>query len=77
MKMNKVSDSSAIAAHGYDPGNQKMRVQFVNGGTYEYEGISPEKYAAFTGAKSMGSFHHRKIRPYHEGVKVADGKAEE
>jgi hypothetical protein len=74
MPMTPLGDSSLFVAHGYDPDTQTMRLQFKNkgkpGDTYEYDGVSPEKYAAFTGANSHGAFFHKRIRPVHEGRKV-------
>ena len=67
--------SSLVHSHGYDPGTQKMRVRFVKNGqpgdTWEYDDVPPEKYAAFTGAASHGSFFQKRIKAAHNGRKVA------
>ena len=68
-------DSTMLASHGYDQTTGKMRVQFKDkhgapGDTWEYDGISPDKYAAFTGAHSHGGFFMKKIKPHHNGRKV-------
>lgn len=70
--MTPSPDSDAIDSHGYDTESRKMRVKFKGkgGGTYEYDDVPPERYAAFTGANSMGTFHNKKIRPNHNGRKV-------
>jgi len=68
--MNPVKDSSAITGHSYDPESRKMQVRFKGGQTYEHDDVPPEKYVAFTGAASMGSFYNRKIRHAHPGKKV-------
>lgn len=66
--------SSVIHSHGYDPETQKMRVTLHNkgkpGDTWEYDDVSPEKYAAFTGAASHGTFYTKKIKNMHLGRKV-------
>lgn len=70
--MNPVKDSSAITGHSYDTETRKLRVRFKGGSTYEYDDVPPEKYVAFTGAASPGTFHNRKIRPIHNGRKVRE-----
>ncbi len=62
-------DSSAIAAHGYDPETGVMRVKFRSGDIYDHD-VSPETYAAFTGSASLGSFFNKKIRPHAQGRKI-------
>lgn len=72
MKLTPIADSSMLAAHGHDPETGKLRVQFKNGATYEYDGIPLEKYAAFTGAASPGSFFNKRIKDAYPGRKVKD-----
>jgi hypothetical protein len=62
--------STVISGHGYDPATQTMRVRFNGGKMYDYEGVPADKYAAFTGAASLGSFHAKKIKPVHTAKKV-------
>lgn len=69
-EMVPVKDSSAITAHGYDPDTRKLRLTFKSGGTHEYDDVQLEKYAALTGAHSMGSFFHHAIRNNHVSRKV-------
>jgi hypothetical protein len=57
--------SSAIVAHGHDPETGKMQVQLHNGKIYEYDDVGLDKYAAFTGAASPGSFWNSRIKPHH------------
>lgn len=72
MKDDGTDGSSAIAGHSYNPDTRKMRVTFKGKtpSTYEYDDVPLEKYAAFTGAASMGAFHNKKIKPNHVGRKV-------
>ena len=70
ISMTPSPESDAVESHGYDTESRKMRVKFKGGGTYEYDDVPPEKYAAFTGANSMGAFHNKKIRNNHAGRKV-------
>lgn len=71
MKLTDVKGSSVIAAHGYDPGTGKLRVKTHTGHIYEHEGVSVEKYAAFTGAASPGTFWNKKIQPLHKAKKIS------
>lgn len=63
--------SKALKAAGYDPESRKMRVQTHAGTVYEYDDVPIERYTAFTGAASHGSFWTKKIQPRHTGKKVA------
>lgn len=62
MKMHPVS-SSQIAAIGYDPGSNRMRVQFHSGGIYEYENVDDEMHKRILSSKSQGSAFHKFIKP--------------
>lgn len=62
--------SSAIAAHGHDPATGKMRVELHNGKVYEYQDVSLDKYAAFTGAASPGAFWNSKIKANHTHTEI-------
>lgn len=63
-------ESNSIDSHGYDPQSKTMRVKFRNGRTYDVYDVSPEKYAAFTGNKSLGSYYAQKIKPFHTAKQV-------
>jgi hypothetical protein len=62
-------ESSLIEAHTYDPNTRTMTVT-IRGKTYEHREVPIEKYAAFTGSASLGSFYNKKIKPHHKGTKV-------
>ena len=70
MKMEPI-ESSAITHHGYDTETGKMRVRTHSGKTYEYDGVSLEKYAAFTGAASPGAFWNSRIKSGHQVREIA------
>lgn len=59
--------SSMIDEIGYDTETKMLRVKFKNGKTYDHPDVSMEKYAAFTGANSVGGFYNTKIRDAHPG----------
>lgn len=68
--------SSQLSAHGYDPAEQKLRIQFKTGTTYEYDGVPPEVYDSLTKAKSMGRWfaENIKAKPYYYRKLDADKK---
>lgn len=68
--MSPVEGSSAIEAHGYDTESRKMRVKFKGGKTYELDDVPPERYAAFTGANSMGNYYNKRVAPLHVARRV-------
>lgn len=72
MQMNPVDGSTVIASHGHDPSTGKMRVTLKSGKTYEYDDVPLEKYAAFTGAKSMGAYWNQKIKAHHNGREIKE-----
>jgi hypothetical protein len=63
-------ESSNISAIGHDPATSTLRVEFLNGGTHEYDGVSAEAHEAFAGAESKGIHFHENIRGYYPHRKV-------
>lgn len=62
-------ESSQIAAIGYDQASQTMAIRFKGkgdapGSLYHYADVSPEDWAAFRDAESIGSHFYRHIKPY-------------
>lgn len=65
--------SSNIKAIGYDDGT--LRVEFKNGGRYDYDGVKPEEYDALVDADadkdgSVGRTFHGTIRAKYKGKKL-------
>lgn len=58
--------STNLAAVGYDPTTQTLRVQFVSGKTGDYQGVPPDTFAALMAAQSKGRAFVELVRPYHE-----------
>lgn len=54
--------SSSVAAAGFDAGTGTLAIQFKNGRTYHYEGITAEQYAGLTSAKSAGAYVNGLLR---------------
>lgn len=62
IKMSSVQ-SSNLEEIGYDHLSSRLRVRFKGGATYDYHGVSPEQFAMLQGAKSVGSYFHKNIKP--------------
>lgn len=62
MRDIKIADSSNIAAVRYDDDNQRLEVDFKNGGaTYEYYKVPRDVADGFETAASAGRYFHAKI----------------
>jgi hypothetical protein len=69
MNMNPVS-SSNVDSIGYDAVAKTMAVKFHEGGTYHYHDVSPTTYEALKGAKSIGAYLHRHVKPRYRATRV-------
>jgi lysyl-tRNA synthetase class 2 len=54
--------STAIRAIDYDETNRRLRVRFVSGQRYEYDGVPPRVHRSFLEAGSKGRFFQAEIR---------------
>jgi hypothetical protein len=63
-------DSSMFSHHDYDPASRTMTLRFKNGAVWHYDGVSPEKNAAFLAAPSKGQHFNTHIRGIHPGQKA-------
>jgi hypothetical protein len=61
MEMTAVS-SSNIAAVGYDFDSATLRIQFLHGGVYDYQGVSSEVYDELMAAGSKGQYFDKFIK---------------
>jgi len=68
-----VSDSSNIEAVGYHAESSTLRVWFKGGRMYDYDGVSPDQFAAMVSAPSVGSYHARNIKPLHTCTRYQPG----
>lgn len=61
-------ESSQIEAIGHDANTQTLAIQFKSGtrATYHYANVTPEDFAAFKGADSVGSHFYKHIKPFPE-----------
>jgi len=65
-EMHAVS-SSNVAAVGYDAENQTVYVQFLDGSTYAYKGVTEQEYENLRTASSVGSYlnrNYKNVYPY-------------
>jgi hypothetical protein len=61
--------SSVIAAVGHD-GGRTLTVQFLNGEIHKYVGVTPATHQQLLGARSVGSFFARHIKPRYRSTRV-------
>lgn len=65
-------ESSQISAIGHDPETQTLAIRFKPfkstpdkpGSLYHYANVTPEDFAAFKGAESLGRHFGRHIKPF-------------
>ena len=55
-------DSSSLARLGYDAAERTLRVEFRNGGLYEYYDVPPHVWAALQAAASKGRYVNEEIK---------------
>lgn len=72
IKMEPVT-SSNISHIGYREEDQKLRVRFANGNTYEYAGVPATIAQSLMTADSVGGFFNKNIRSQWPGTKLATG----
>lgn len=61
MEMIPVSSTNLFAI-GYNLETAALRVQFLNGGIYEYQGVPQELYDGLLAASSKGQFLNEHIK---------------
>lgn len=72
--------SSQIAEIGYDAATSTLAIRFhpkagmQTGPVYHYSNFSPEQWAEFSAAESIGSWFGKNIRHKFDFVKVDDGE---
>lgn len=54
--------SSNVKAIGHDPATKTLRIEFLHGGTYDYEGVPATVHQALMASDSKGSHFHKNIR---------------
>lgn len=59
--------SSAIAAVGYDPLTQRLKIRFVQGHAYDYFGVPQHVHDGLMQAPSIGQYYNDHIRDRYQG----------
>lgn len=54
--------SSNLRSVGYDPKEQKLEIEFVNGSVYVYSRVPEQVFHQLMQAPSKGRYHHAAIR---------------
>ena len=67
--------SSVIRRFSYDEPARRLRVTFVSGEIYEYDGVPSETAAALRAAPSKGRFFGPNIRDRYAYSRVTGGSA--
>jgi KTSC domain len=62
--------SSSLAAVGYDPVTQALKIQFISGESYLYELVPQEIYEGLLASASQGSYYSDKIRGQYRSQKL-------
>ena len=63
-------ESSSLASVGYEPGTQRLEVEFRHGAVYAYSEVPQQVFDAFMTAESKGRFFNSEIRDRYECFKV-------
>lgn len=62
--------STDLASVGYDPTSRTLRIEFINGGVYEYHDVPEAEYQRLMSASSKGSYHHQNIKGHYGYSKI-------
>ncbi|HWH83198.1 MAG TPA: KTSC domain-containing protein [Burkholderiaceae bacterium] len=68
--LTKISNSSMIAAHGYDPVHQVLAVEYHGGSVFHYKGVEPDIAAALAVAESPGKFLNSRVRGMYDHERI-------
>lgn len=63
-------ESSNVAAVDFNPEARVIRVEFKNGGVYDYLDCDQELYDEFLGASSKGTFLNQRIKGFKDFVTI-------
>jgi len=70
----KQVNSRGVKAYQYFPDEQRLRVTWASGRTYDHPGITPEMVLGMEAEDSLGSWCARTLnRPEHKGREVVNG----
>ncbi|WP_405119704.1 KTSC domain-containing protein [Pseudomonas leptonychotis] len=58
--------STAITAIGYDPTNQRMKIKFQQGHTYDYCRVPAHIFNGFMNSQSKGTYYNTHIKDRYQ-----------
>jgi hypothetical protein len=64
--------STVIAATHYDADTAVLKVVFLSGMVYEYQGVPAQVYAEMRAARSKGKFLNERIKSNYPFIKIKD-----
>lgn len=70
MEMIATPESSNLTSFGYDEGSSILRVEFHNGGVYDYFDVPNGVFEQMKAAPSKGQFLAQNIKPYFRYARV-------
>jgi hypothetical protein len=76
LKQVPVEQSSQVAAYGFDPVQQVLRVQYRSGKAYDYKQVTAEDHAKLEAAPSLGKHLNAHIKPHFDFELVTDEDGE-
>ncbi|MBP0020985.1 MAG: KTSC domain-containing protein [Cyanobacteria bacterium SBLK] len=62
--------SHCTAAIGYNPQQELLQVEFVNGAVYQYEEVEPETWEDFCETESPGRFYNSEIKGLYYSKRI-------
>ncbi len=71
INLEPVENSSLISAMGYDASTNTLLLRFkTTGAVHKYSDFTPEEFADFQGADSLGKHFHANIRGKKPSTKI-------
>lgn len=64
----EVLDSSTIKLLCFDPKSELLRVEFLNGSVYDYQGVSPRLFGSLCASYSVGQAFAKLIKNNYKGI---------
>ena len=68
--INNMVLSSEIEWIGYESKRSMLQVEFIVGGTYQYDNVPPRVYESFLNAPSHGRFFETQIKGHYSYRKI-------
>ena len=62
--------SSNIASVGYDSNQNKLEIEFLDGGIYQYDNVPQSIYCSLMSASSHGGYFHQYIKNEYNCIKT-------